>query len=93
MISYDKTIEIKRVLRCYRENPRSILRNQLLNLLESLRVTSPKTGKLIAVSTYTMYEWRCMLKELDKDSMASLLNHFLEDEELEAQPQLGFFRA
>ena len=85
---------VREILDRYIWDDRSVKRNELLEILESLRVTSPKTGKLISTSTYIQYNERRMLKELNKRDMAWYLSRFLQREQI-VPPQLvrGFFTA
>lgn len=85
---------IKEVLDRFIWDDRSVKRNELLEILESLKVTSPKTGKLISTSTYIQYNERRMLKELNKRDMAWYLNNFLRREQIVPAKYLrGFFTA
>ena len=83
---------IKEILDRYIWDRCSVKRNELLEILESLKVTSPKTGKLISTNTYIQYNEGRMLKVLNKRDMAWYLSVFLQRERMIPTKHLrGFF--
>ena len=93
-MTQEQADKIHHLLKLYSLDYRAVKRSELLEALDNLRVTSPKTGKPICSSTYIQYSEGRMLKELTKYDMCWWLNQFLENEPIiQPEPIRGFFTA
>ena len=85
--------QIRMLIGNYRYDERCVKRTELVDMMRSIYVTSPKTGKPIRPESYVGYREGKMLKNLSKYDMIWYLNHFLENEKIQPESSRGFFAA
>lgn len=89
MLSKAEAARVNELIDRYEADPRLVKKSEILELGNSLRPNSPKTGKEITFGTYANYIYKDLPSHLTKDELLKTLVYIVVDDDQICK--LGFF--
>ena len=89
MLTKSEATRVNELIDRYQDDPRSVTKSEILELGNSIRPNSPKTGKPITFGSYANYIYKDLPSHLTKDELLKTLVYIIVDDTQISK--LGFF--